>query len=72
MQGTYIGPLGHLKGKTAMLRKMPEEGYVVAQFDDRTLTRSGEPVRTEFDNPPSDALGYGWHAFRASEFDIGT
>lgn len=40
---TYIGPLQHLKGKGALLRYPPEKGFVLAQFDDLKLRRSGEP-----------------------------
>lgn len=72
MRGTYIGSIEHLKGKTSLLRKMPEEGFVAAQFDDIQLTRSGVrlPKLTWRDKPPDDALGYGWHLFRAMDFEI--
>lgn len=35
MPWVYIGPLAHLKGKTALCRNTPEEGWVAAQFDDK-------------------------------------
>lgn len=80
--GTYVGPLAHLRGKKALLREATH-GAVVAQFDDRKLTRSGGPIpRTldyepharfptlqDFDDPPPDALGFGWHAFPARDFE---
>lgn len=79
---TYTGPLTHLQGKRAMIRDATH-GHVVAQFDDPKLRRSGEPWPTvledepharfarypvERDEPPWDALGYGWHAFPADQF----
>lgn len=84
--GTYVGPIAHLKGKTALLRTATH-GHVVAQFDDRTLTRSGKPMpkltvldyepharfpteqQQDYPEPPADALGFGWHAFPASDFE---
>lgn len=83
--GVYTGALVHLMGKSALLRFPPEEGYVLAQFDDRSLTRSGQVLQTlslqdephsrfqtlqESDSPPADALGYGWHVFKAAEFEV--
>lgn len=71
--GTYIGPIEHLKGKTALLRVATHD-YVVAQFDDRSLRRdTSEPF--DFDPPvvtalPADALGFGWHAFPQRDFQI--
>ena len=67
---TYVGPLEHLRGKRAMTR-LATHGYVVAQFDDPALTRSGrviEPSEHRFSEPPTDALGYGWHAFPKNDF----
>jgi len=57
---------------------------VLAQFDDRKLTRSGHPFQSVLeyephsrfptqqlpDEPPRDALGFGWHVFRKEEFEI--
>lgn len=78
----YVGPLEHLKGKTALVRPTDAPGSVLAQFDDREATLSGEPLppRKElpFGNPltgsryappPADALGFGWSLFFASEFE---
>lgn len=74
MPWAYIGPLAHLKGKTALCRNTPEEGWVAAQFDDRTLTLSGKPIpRRSKAKPfelPHDALAYGWHAFKRSDFEV--
>ena len=53
--GTYVGPIAHLRGKTALLRTATH-GHVVAQFDDRTLTRSGKPM------PQLTVLDYEPHA----------
>lgn len=63
---TYIGPIVHLKGCTAILRFPPEEGYVVAQFDDATLTLSGVPADTVLSN----SLGVGWTKFKREEFEV--
>ena len=68
MRGTYIGPLQHLQGKTAMLREPPEEGYVMAQFDDMLVTRSGNPLPNFL--PNHDALGFGWHVFKRNDFEV--
>jgi hypothetical protein len=88
MKGKYIGPIAHLKDKTAILQK--DGPYAVtAQFDDMTATRSGEPFEREetqleyvghdrFPTPvtrtvrvhPSDALGFGWHRFPVTDFEI--
>ena len=88
MRGTYSGSLTHLQGKTALLRLPPEKGFVLAQFDDQTLTRSGRPMpqltvldyepharfpteqKKDYPEPPQDALGFGWHVFRKTEFSI--
>lgn len=79
----YVGPLQHLKGKTALVR-VATHGKVVAQFDDRELRRSGLPWPTktvylgtirprwqvrEDEKLPDDALGYGWHVFNPEDFD---
>lgn len=66
---TYVGPLEHLKSKGALIRTATH-GCVVAQFDDTTLTRSGKPFTVADDEPPADALGYGWHAFPADHFKV--
>jgi len=77
----YLGALAHLKGKTALTRTA-KDGSLLAQFDDRQVTRSGGPIPQyldyepharfptlqDFDTPPSDALGFGWHPFTAAEF----
>jgi hypothetical protein len=71
MHGTYIGPLEHLRGKSALLRKPPEESYILAQFDECNLTRekAHEPPE-RFDGPwPADSLGFGWHVFPRSHFN---
>lgn len=68
-RGIYCGPIPHLIGKTALLREAIH-GHVVAQFDDWSLTRSGDPIPAEKpEGPPADALGYGWHAFPAEDFE---
>lgn len=74
MRGTYIGPIKHLCGKTALLRLLPEYEFVLAQFDDRSLRLStAEPF--DFEPPhvialPNDALGFGWYRFYAIAFRI--
>lgn len=73
MSGTYIGHIEHLKGKTALLR-VATHATVVAQFDDRSLRRD-TPEPFDYDPPvvtalPTDALGFGWHAFPQRDFEI--
>lgn len=73
MRGTYIGPIEHLKGKTALLH-VATHATVVAQFDDRSLRR-GTPEPFDYDPPvvtalPEDALGFGWHTFQWAHFSI--
>lgn len=75
MRGTYIGPIEHLKGKTALLQHDPAHQFFVrVQFDDRSLRRdTAEPF--DYDPPvvttlPADALGFGWHAFQWQHFSV--
>lgn len=43
-QMRYIGPIIHLQGKTALVRDLePSGSSVLAQFDDRALTRDNQP-----------------------------
>lgn len=74
MPATYIGPLAHLKGKTAHLQLLLEPEYVMAQFIDVWLTRSGNPIPHRDNRPggtlPVDALGFGWHVFKRNEFEV--
>lgn len=83
IQVTYIGPLPNLKGKTALAKEVGELGKISVQFDDKRLTLSGGPIPQElayepharfptlqdFDNPPADGLGYGWHLFPREDFE---
>lgn len=80
---TYVGPIAHLVGKTALIRG---ENPILAQFDDMTATRSGRPIPKQavlgfepharfptvqledYPEPPHDALGFGWHEFSATDF----
>lgn len=72
--GTYIGPLQHLQGKTALIRVATHE-HVVAQFDDKQLSKQPN-VRYSFcansdeRDAPYDALGFGWHAFPQEHFRV--
>jgi hypothetical protein len=84
MKGKYVGSIAHLKDKTAILQQ--DGPYAVtAQFDDMTATRSGEPFEKiesylEYEGHgrspivvrvhPSDALGFGWHRFPSTDFEI--
>lgn len=72
LRGTYVGKLPHLIGQGAMLRRPPEPGIVLAQFDDPTLTRSDPQFQTTecCDESSTNTLGFGWHVFRASDFNI--
>lgn len=82
----YVGPIAHLRGKSALLK--PWNGGIRAQFDDTDLTRSGKPYRpkqelrfepharfptyqdVETEMPDPDLLGYGWHDFDVSDFEV--
>ena len=58
-KGTYIGPLTHLQGKTALLQ-CPEGGSkILAQFDDHKATLSGKLYE---DAAFEDRLEYEPHA----------
>lgn len=52
----YVGPLEHLKGKKALTMPARSSGVLLAQFDDITATRSGEPL------PKIETLEYEPHA----------
>lgn len=62
--GIYIGFRQHLIGKRAVFSFPPEAGFVLAQFDDKLLTLSGDAPRSA-----DDSLGFGWHLFRSNEFE---
>ena len=69
LQGIYIGPLAHLKGKTALLR-LQEPTQVLAQFDDLKATREPELLASRPDLIWATSLGYGWHEFPATDFTL--
>lgn len=60
LTATYIGPLPHLQGKRALLICRTRL-TVLAQFEDKTLTRDPDDDR-------SRSLGYGWHSFPTAHF----
>lgn len=62
IQATYIGPIAHLKGKTAIIRPGHSEGTTLAQFDDMALT---VPVGDGCNR----LLGFGWAEFDGRHFD---
>lgn len=68
----YMGPLKHLKGKAALVRPSMIYGKVLAQFDDKAATLSGNrfPLvdAKEMKEPPTDALGFNWHMFDEQDF----
>lgn len=66
---TYCGPIEHLSGKGALIRTATHK-HVVAQFDDKTLTRRQGVGVSPALQLPYDALGYGWHAFPESHFKV--
>lgn len=71
-KGSYVGPIAHLKGKTALLRT--SLGKLLAQFDDTGATLSGRAASPKeeaggCDFPDPDLLGYGWHEFPESDFE---
>ena len=59
---TFIGPIAHLRGKTALVRDHSRVA-VLAQFDDRDATLEG---LSYLRNPTR--LGFGWHAFPIGDF----
>ena len=65
---TYVGPIEHLTGKTALVKKTHSPGNVLAQFDDQYASLTGEPVHHSEGQPPTFALGYSWHSFAAADF----
>lgn len=70
--GTYIGPIEHLKGKTALLQDGFGPTIILAQFDEVATTRDGLPMPDFYFNqqPPPVALGFGWHQFHPWEFQL--
>lgn len=82
--GKYIGPLPHLLGETALLKI--SEGKVMAQFDNMFARLSPKhwpvvwvddphsrfsSIRWEYsDDPPLDALGFGWTEFPLEHWEI--
>lgn len=69
IHGIYVGPIEHLKGKTALLRPL-ERTHVLAQFDDTTATREPELLARRPNLIWALSLGYGWHEFPAADFTI--
>ena len=70
MRGRYVGPIKHLREKTAILHAAAGNAFA-AQFDDVTATESGDSIGAPSDHPPPpDALGYGWHIFNRSDFRL--
>ena len=73
MKGRYVGPILRLQGCTALLDyrwTCPESLF--AQFDDRDLHISLNRFDWQ-DAEASDfsgALGFGWHEFPRSHFDV--
>lgn len=85
---TYIGDIPHLKGEGALLRDSSLPDQVLAQFDNRLLTRSGKPFPTmtvlehepharyatehqvHYPTPQEDCLGFNWHEFNRSDFEV--
>lgn len=68
--GTYIGPLTHLRGWTALLRVLPNRQLVGAQFDDIRAVRDLAVLEAHPHQALSLSLGFGWHAFDKSEFQV--
>lgn len=75
MRGVYKGTIKHLVGKEAAL-KTAKKGWILAQFEDVTATRSGIPLTLEIlrskprEDVAYDAVGFSWHVFRPWDFDI--
>jgi hypothetical protein len=70
MRATYVGPIEHLRGKTADV--FIKHGMWHAQFDERNLTLLAvHPAPAKFDGPwPEDSLGFGRHAFAYFDLDV--
>ena len=60
----YKGVIAHLKGQGALLRDAESPDRVLAQFDDRLLTRSGKPF------PTMRVLDHEPHARYATEHQV--
>lgn len=58
-RGTYIGTDPALKGKTALL----------LGTDQRDLQEGATELKAQFDDRTLDQA-FGWHVFKASDFDI--
>jgi hypothetical protein len=59
-RGTYIGHFPLLQNKTAIVKKSPMYGRVLAQFDDKTLEYTVCDVTIRY--------GFGWHEFGVKDF----
>jgi hypothetical protein len=75
MVGTYIGPILHLKGAKALLQKKDDK--LLAQFDDVMLTMTEKlqygpfhPQMADKLFPYDKSLGYNWHEFSLTDFEI--
>lgn len=70
MQATYIGPLEHLRGKTADV--FVQEDGVHARFHETNLTLSGVLTAPLCCHPswPLASLGFGLRIFPFEDFDI--
>lgn len=55
---TYIGPVAHLQGETALVRPH-QEGELLAQFD-----------CIDLEDEDDNKLGFGWHVFPEECFEV--
>lgn len=68
IRATYVGPIAHLKGETALIRA---DG--LAQFDNVNLILDPDhPLKNHprFRPPPEIRLGFGWHQFPTHHWEI--
>lgn len=68
LHGTYVGPIAHLQGATALLQER-EGGTYLAQFDniDLCLHESANRERDGW----GVSLGFGWRSFLKEHFRVG-
>lgn len=64
-QMTYVGPVGRLQGKTALIKADPSGQGVLAQFDEIYLYNDPEIGQNDMKN----CLWLGWHRFGKDDFE---
>jgi hypothetical protein len=67
--GVYVGPLTHLKGKTALLQLL-RTPQVLAQFDDTHAVLDPALLAARPKMLLALSLAFGWHPFAEADFCI--